>query len=79
MNIGRLSNDDGKDNKNVPSYQNEGVVFFFLTFFELISLLKWQILVNFPTESWGPHPSSDSEKKLNLCVYVFQTTSQKEI
>ena len=29
MNIGRLSNDDGKDNKNVPSYQNEGVVFFF--------------------------------------------------
>ena len=29
MNIGRLSNDDGKDNKNVPSYQNEGVFFFF--------------------------------------------------
>ena len=30
------------------------------------TLLKWQILVNFPTEYWGPHPSSDSEKKLNL-------------
>ena len=24
------------------------------------TLLKWQIKVNFPTESWGPHPSSDS-------------------
>ena len=30
------------------------------------ALLKWQILVNFPTEYWGPHPSSDSEKKFNL-------------
>ena len=51
-------------------------------FLALIStLLKWQIQVNFPTESWGPHPSSDSEKKLNfsMCVYVLQTTSQKEI
>ena len=32
-------------------------------------------------ESWGPHPRSDSDKKLNLslCVYVPQTTSQRKI
>ena len=30
------------------------------------TLLKCQILVNFPTEYWRPHPSSDSEKKFNL-------------
>ena len=24
--------------------------------------------VNFPMKSWGPHPSSDSEKKLNLSL-----------
>ena len=25
--------------------------------------------VNFPSESWGPHPSSDSERKLNLFLF----------
>ena len=36
----------------------------------------------FPYGFLGPHVSSDSEKKLNSCgscVYVLQTTSQKEI
>ena len=35
--------------------------------------------MNFPTESWGPHPSSDSEKKLNLslCVYVVAKQPRK--
>ena len=35
--------------------------------------------MNFPTESWGPHPCSDSEKKLNLslCVYVLAKQNRK--
>ena len=35
--------------------------------------------MNFPTEFWGPHPSSDSEKKLNLslCVYVLAKQLRK--
>ena len=50
-----------------PLAINMNALFFFLNFFAFIStLLKW---------------CSDSEKKLNLslCVYVPQTTSQKEI
>ena len=36
--------------------------------------------MNFPKESWGPHPTSDSEKTLILpCVYGLQTTAQKKI
>ena len=36
--------------------------------------------MNFPTESWGPHPCSDSEKKLNLslCVYVQAKQNRKK-
>ena len=37
----------------------------FHVYFRQLSL-KWKIQVNFPTESWGLHPSSDSERKLNL-------------
>ena len=54
--------------------------FFCFNIFAFIStLLKWQIQVNFPTEFWGPHPSSDSEKKLNLslCVYVLAKQPRK--
>ena len=42
-NIGRLSNNDGESNKNVPSYQNECVFLFcfvlFFYFFAFISTL----------------------------------------
>ena len=31
------------------------------------------------SESWGPHPSSDSRNWICPGVYVLQTTSQKEI
>ena len=31
------------------------------------------------SESWGPHPSSDSRNWTCHCLYVLQTTSQKEI
>ena len=60
MNIGRLSNNDGGGNENVPSYKNESA-FLFLTFSRLCppTLWKWQIQVNFPR---------DSEKKLNLSL-----------
>ena len=64
----------GEGNENVSSCQMFlclFVVFFFLNFLAFLSsLLKWQILVNFPTGSGGPHPSSDSEKKSNrfLCL-----------
>ena len=44
MNIGRLSNNDGEGNENVPSYQNEWTDFFFFNFFAFISSLsKWQM------------------------------------
>ena len=31
--------------------------------------------MNVPTESWGPHPSSDSERKLNF--HVFTSSKQR--
>ena len=55
MNIGRLSNDDGKDNKNVPSYQNEGVVFFF-NFFRVDFSLKMANIGELPHGVLGTPP-----------------------
>ena len=62
MNIGRLSNDDGEGNENVPSYQNECA--FFLNFH--FNSLKMANIGQLRMESWRSHPSSDSEKKFNL-------------
>ena len=63
MNIGRLSNDDGEGNENVPSYQNK-MNGRFLNFH--FNSLKMANIGQLRMESWGPHPSSDSEKKFNL-------------
>ena len=86
MNIGCLSNDDGVGNENVPIAIKWMRAFFFYFFKKLFSrlfsstLLKWQVKVNLPTESWNRTQFRTRRRNwICPCVYVLQTTSQKEI
>ena len=75
MNIGRLSNDDGEGNENILSYQDECA--FFLTF--ISTLLKWHIYRWNSLWSLGDRTQVRRSNWICPCVYVLQTTSQKEI
>ena len=75
MNIGRLSNDDGEDNKNVPSYQNEGL-FFFLNFFRVDFSLKMANIGQLPYGVLGTPPKFGLREETEF-VAVFTSSKQR--
>ena len=79
MNIGRLSNNDGEGNENVPSYQND-CAFFLSSFSRFFNSLKIANISELPYGVLGTAPKFGVREEIEFApVFVLKTTLQKEI